>query len=1245
MSDDFDKLRPTGDDDSDDESLDWQQDKPKKPGQSSSDKDLGFTGELSWRKDVEDAFGEQLDAADDDSFDWQRDQSSSGKSSASSSSSGFTGELDWKKVQSGGSGVPDADDDDSLDWMQSADEGGAPPTDDDDPFAALSASEPEKPAEEDDPLAWMDQSRDDDVQEQAAQPEASFFDDEDDELFATADQSDAPIAADDPLSWLNQYSAGDAESAQQTPINEAAAPSWLDEDADDDDLEAAAADDADLPPWLSSAAPEEKPITEGGKLSEDWLAGAEDAPETAAADMSYDDWQRIQEDLTRPRDIEEEMPDLFSEFNDAQPVSADDLPPASDTGQLPSWVFGMDELDESQAPDWLSENEPQSSPPRPPQDIFAELGLSDAPSPQAPVSDDIFGELGLASPETGYDFLDNPEEEPDPLAGLNLGGDSGTPDWFSETDQPDAVKDSPDWLQDLGDLSEMAGATTVDMNAGIPSAEDDFLAELRGVASQPAAEIDPMDTSGLQDIDSLLASYDSIDTSLPSTDDLIQNPDMDRLLSDNDMQQISARRGSEGRPTAGGISGLSPDAPDWLTELGANVDEVSAAAIVRKQTQRERPLDELSDRLQALHEAGLDMPTSEESKPSEVLRTLLPGVTEVLPAAPLQVTQGALAGDLVLSDAQRNRINLLKTLVGTDEGQGRTGGSLSAIDLTLATPNFSDMTDDEPDFGLEREAAPLPEAVPTTRKRRRTIKIDRILIGLLLAVAVILPYVVNSLRIGDLPPAQFAAGSREQTVFDRVDTLRPGDLALVAAEYGPTGAGELDSSLDALLRHILMRGARPVIVSGNPVGLLHARNVLDSITEDAAFLQLIDQPRLQANQDYYVLRYLAASTVGLRAFGEGIAATLEFDNNGQATNLSADSLKDFALVAVVAESAEEIRGWAEQIAPLAGKPLVAATGQSAAPLSEPYVLSGSPQLLTGLSGLLVGYRDAYTYRSMLDARLTGADLAPIPTIETPTPLIEETPEATSDVDGAALSAESTDEAGTDTDASPTPEGARPTNTVPPTATNTPTNTPTQTPTATLTPSITPTFEPGVTVRGVIDSDQSVNVREGPGRTFPPVASAAPGTIVEVTGRNGDGEWLKIKLEDGSEGWVSSSLVAVEAPEAAVPEATQSSFNIDLDSQMVGLVSDIMYAPALQDDATPEVTAEAESTGEATAEATQDATPEPRATSTPVVPATLNVTPYRDERWYGMTLGLVAIILVITIGMIANILRGLFRRGK
>ena len=148
---------------------------------------------------------------------------------------------------------------------------------------------------------------------------------------------------------------------------------------------------------------------------------------------------------------------------------------------------------------------------------------------------------------------------------------------------------------------------------------------------------------------------------------------------------------------------------------------------------------------------------------------------------------------------------------------------------------------DDLDFG-EDEA--LPTASTASRARtRRLPKFDRLVIALLLSIAVILPFVSAPARIGDLPPKQFAAGSRQQAVFDRLDSVKPRELVLVAAEYGPTGAGELDTALDALLRHIMLRGGRPVVVSGNAVGLLHARNILDEIAGDPAFLSAVDRPQ------------------------------------------------------------------------------------------------------------------------------------------------------------------------------------------------------------------------------------------------------------------------------------------------------------------------------------------------------------------------------------------------------------------
>jgi WD40 repeat protein len=96
--------------------------------------------------------------------------------------------------------------------------------------------------------------------------------------------------------------------------------------------------------------------------------------------------------------------------------------------------------------------------------------------------------------------------------------------------------------------------------------------------------------------------------------------------------------------------------------------------------------------------------------------------------------------------------------------------------------------------------------------------------------------------------------------------------------------------------------------------------------------------------------------------------------------------------------------------------------------------------------------------------------------------------------------------------SPTPTG-----TLPPSPTPTITPTPTVTPTATATP----------IPYGYIGTTQSVNFREGPGSGFAVLRGLVPGTTFIVLEQRDD--WMRILLEDGTEGWVSSSVVIMGTP--------------------------------------------------------------------------------------------------------------------
>ncbi|MBZ0276351.1 MAG: SH3 domain-containing protein, partial [Anaerolineae bacterium] len=871
------------------------------------------------------------------------------------------------------------------------------------------------------------------------------------------------------------------------------------------------------------------------------------------------------------------------------------------------------------------------------EDWFADLGENVIPQAGTPIPDinsddflnmfgeeeaeeevpDILREIGLAPPRPA---ATPPPAEPAANDFSSLLDDGGE-DWFAESEAEEEpaepANELPDWLTQIEEADLQA--------------EDDFFAEMPDFdePAQPAR-------TPLQDIDSLLAGYDSVETSLPDTDErlLDLNPDIERLLADDTFDD------EDDLAPADLPEGLVAELPDWLSEVGASVDELSAAALLRK-SQKDRPIEELNDRLQALHEGGLNLGEGEDPALSPAFKSLLPGVNDAIPPAPVvRAADAGIAGDLVLTDEQREKVNRLKGMVAAGQAQGEDTSRATAIDRTFDSPFMRDVLEEEPDL---LAVTPEPEsAAPVRARRRPRLKVGRLLVTLLVAAAVILPFFVSALRIGDLPPSSFDANSAAFRAFQMVDQVRFGDYVLVAAEYGPTAAAELDGLTDALLRHVIERGARPVIVSGNAVGLLHANNLLTGIAQTQTV-------PLVANRDYFVTRYLAAGVIGTRAFVGNVASLVAYDITGQPTNLPLTTLSDFSVIVVVAERAEDVRAWAEQIAPSAGNvPLVAAVSFAAAPLAEPYVIPASGSNLTGLSGLLVGFKDAYTYREMLDSSGRPPQIIP-PTATTPAPtavpLVEVTPEATEPLETAT----------------PMPPTEIPTETLTPSITPTlptatPSMTPSMTPTETLTPSPTPTETPlfpasftptpsdtpdpanAPGISGVINTGDSVNVRQGPGRSFPVVTQLPGRSTVQIIGRDGAGEWYNILMEDGTEGWISASLVTIQEPTPASSGKRLQTWRL--------VQVETPTPEGFTAEATAEVTSEvtAEVTPEATAEVS---TPQPPAITkgdkTTALPVTMA---YRDERWYSMTLGIIVIVGVIVLGAIINILRSLLtRKGR
>jgi uncharacterized protein YraI len=90
--------------------------------------------------------------------------------------------------------------------------------------------------------------------------------------------------------------------------------------------------------------------------------------------------------------------------------------------------------------------------------------------------------------------------------------------------------------------------------------------------------------------------------------------------------------------------------------------------------------------------------------------------------------------------------------------------------------------------------------------------------------------------------------------------------------------------------------------------------------------------------------------------------------------------------------------------------------------------------------------------------------------------------------------------------------------------------PTAAPTATSEPTAEPT--PEVTK---LTASQNVNVRSGPGTSYPAIGRLSAGDSFDVTGRNDAGDWVKFDY-NGKDGWVTFALVSVEGDLGAVEVA-------------------------------------------------------------------------------------------------------------
>jgi hypothetical protein len=88
-------------------------------------------------------------------------------------------------------------------------------------------------------------------------------------------------------------------------------------------------------------------------------------------------------------------------------------------------------------------------------------------------------------------------------------------------------------------------------------------------------------------------------------------------------------------------------------------------------------------------------------------------------------------------------------------------------------------------------------------------------------------------------------------------------------------------------------------------------------------------------------------------------------------------------------------------------------------------------------------------------------------------------------------------------------------------------------TATPEPTAPPTATPPPPIMGTVGTNK-LNVREGPSTNYPILESLPAKSTVEVIGQSKALQWFKVRLSDQREGWVSGSLLKVDADLDMIP---------------------------------------------------------------------------------------------------------------
>ncbi len=752
------------------------------------------------------------------------------------------------------------------------------------------------------------------------------------------------------------------------------------------------ADDAD---WLSSLrdknlddqpsepdSESETPEEQGGEEGTDWLARIRERSQVEPdARTPLADWPGS--DFKPEPPPSEEEPDWLKSIREKSEVEGAISPfaqtPESEgegAQEEPEWLKRLREQrpPEEQGEGAVSGGESLSA-----EDIPGWLKGDSASDAGAAEGEPAAGGAG-AVPDWLQEF--SVPASPAPEESAPAAPEEGLPDWMkdyatpspAETPAPPAAEDLPDWLTGL---SEQTAATGPSAEAAEETPESAGSGETGEVAETPAEG--PVEAGETPD---WLKELGAASAGLPSE---AETPAAEAGSTPSLLSRLGAAPQVEQPPSAaielGGPAAQELDdqslgeglPPDWLANLQRPIPA------------EESQSSELASS-SSLPDAGL--PAGDESEAGDFFATgELPdwlaqlNPSEAAPAAPSsaeEAAEEALAPAELPTWVQAMRPVEAATpqptaIKGENDQRVELSGPLAGLQGVLPSePSITEYSK-PPVFSVklqvsekERIHATLLESILASEAEPQPVKGERLISpqGILrAAIAVLLLAVViyTTIAGSQFFPMPTLYPGDTVAVRDLIESLPPDAPVLLAVDFSPSLAGEMDAAASGVVEHLMLRGARLVLISTVPTGPVLGQDLLAKVSAspDAALAAY------QSSDKVANLGYLAGGPAALLAFATDprTAAPYAMDGSNawdQPALQGVNSLADFKQVIVITENSDTGRAWVEQVgASLGSVPLLLVTSAQSAPLMQPYVTSGQ------IKGMVAGLQGGAAYEQII----------------------------------------------------------------------------------------------------------------------------------------------------------------------------------------------------------------------------------------------------------------------------------------